>query len=272
MIRALLMSLLLISGVIIQTSAQESEVIIIGNVHSPMPNYNSDTLFKILEKLNPDVILLEIDSAHFTTDNKFKYSSTENEQTATTKYIKKHSSVKIGPFEFEGRNEYRLQNGIKQSDQPAMQLLDSLFTSKLLTNEQAAIVTAYHRLTDTLNAFGYKGAYYFNNKNTDSISKIRQYYQHYKLREVINQREEFTYRFVTTTTGEKITLQEGYNRQCDFWDLRNQTMARNIIKVIDKNPNKRIIVLTGYFHRYYLLEEIAKIKYNRNFSIKEFYN
>ena len=270
MIRALLMSLLLISGVIIQTSAQESEVIIIGNVHSPMPNYNSDTLFKILEKLNPDVILLEIDSAHFTTDNKFKYSSTENEQTATTKYIKKHTSVKIGPFEFEGRNEYRRENGIKQSEQPTMRILDSLYMYGKLTEKQRTIVTEYRRLTEQLNSFGYLSAINFNNPKTDSISKLRQYYQHYEVRKVINEQKIFSDVFVTTTTGKKVSLKEGYNAFCDFWDLRNKTMAKNILTYAKDNPGKKIVVLTGYFHRYYLLEELKK-NASKNIAIKEFY-
>ena len=270
MIRTLAIFTLLNLAFSIQPKAQKSELIIIGNVHTPMPEYNSDTLLAILEKLHPDIVLLEIDSANFTTNNTFKFSSSENEQTATTKYVDKHPLAKIGPFEFEGRNDYRMRTGIKQSDVPTMQLLDSLYTSKLLTKEQAAIVTKYHWLTDTLNSFGYKSAQHFNNRHTDSISEQRQFYQHHMIREVINQRHEFT-RQLVTTTGEKITLREGYNRQCDFWDLRNQTMAKHIMNVVDQNPNKKIIVLAGYFHRYYLLKELTSMKNSRTFLLHEFY-
>jgi len=37
-------------------------------------------------------------------------------------------------------------------------------------------------------------------------------------------------------------LKEGYNRSCDFWDLRNKTMAKNIVKIIEENPNKKVKV------------------------------
>jgi len=251
--------------------AQKSEVIVIGNVHKPMPSYNADSLFKITERIKPDIILHEIDSSYFTTDFKFKEPSKENEQNASEKYMAKHPAVMLRPFEFEGRNEYRRAKGIKQSENPTMDLLDSLYSAGSLTKKQAVVVAEYKRLTEQLNSFGYKSAKEFNNKHTDSISKLRQYYQHYKIRQVINERKEFANRFVTTTTNERVSYTEGYNRFCDFWDLRNQTMAKNIVTVVRNNPGKKIIVLTGYFHRYYLLEQLNKAKAKENFTLKEFY-
>ena len=76
---------------------------------------------------------------------------------------------------------------------------------------------------------------------------------------------------MTTTTNERVSYAEGYNRFCDFWDLRNQTMAKNIVTVVRNNPSKKIMVLTGYFHRYYLLEQLNKAKEKENFTLKEFY-
>jgi len=251
--------------------AQQSEVIVIGNVHTPMPSYNSDSLYKIMERVKPDIILHEIDGSYFTADFKFKEPSKENEQNASEKYVAKHPATMLRPFEFEGRNEYRRAKGIKQSENPTIDLLDSLYTAGNLTKKQATIVAEYKRLTEQLNSFGYKTAKEFNNKHTDSISKLRQHYQHYKIRQVINERKEFAKRFVTTTTNESVSYNEGYNRFCDFWDLRNQTMANNIVTVVRNNPGKKIIVLTGYFHRYYLLEELKRAKSKANFTLKEFY-
>lgn len=253
------------------SAAQNSELIIIGNVHRPMPGYNADSLYMILEQLSPDIILLELDSSNFTADNRFKESSPENEQVATTKYVARHPSTAIGPFEFEGRNNYRRIKGIKQSEEPAMKLLDSLFASGRLNREQSGIITAFRELTEALNAFGYKTARHFNNAHTDSIAAIRQYAQHHQVRKVINQRKEFKAQFVATSTGEQITLCEGYNRFCDFWDLRNKTMAKNINSVVKRNPGKKIVVLTGYYHRYYLIAELQKAGNRGSFLLKEFY-
>ena len=41
----------------------------------------------------------------------------------------------------------------------------------------------------------------------------------------------------------------------EYWDKRNKAMAANIINQIKLNPNKKIAVLTGYSHRYYLIEK-----------------
>ncbi|RQO32157.1 hypothetical protein DBR32_00655 [Taibaiella sp. KBW10] len=263
--------LLIIFGLFSKAFGQKSELIIIGNVHKPMAHYNADSLYAILEALKPDIILLEIDSSYFAGNRAFKHPGTENEQMATTQFLSHHPQVHIGPFEFEGRNEYRRAQGIKQSEAPAMHLLDSLFETKQLTKKQRQIITTYRKLSDSLNSFGFKSAYFFNNTQTDRIAERRQYYQHVKVRQVINQRTEFASRFVNTSAGVSISLAEGYNRFCDFWDLRNQTMAQNIIQVMDQNPNKKVIVLTGYYHRYYLLDQIKKRKQNRHFSLKEFY-
>jgi len=149
--------------------AQNSDVIVIGNVHTPMPNYNADSLFKIMERIKPDIILHEIDGSYFTADFKFKDPSKENEQNASEKYVAKHPAALLRPFEFEGRNEYRRAKEIKQSENPTMDLLDSLYTAGSLTKKQADIVAEYKRLTEQLNSFGYKSAKEFNNKHTDSI-------------------------------------------------------------------------------------------------------
>lgn len=258
-------------GLSLKIFGQKNELIIIGNVHSPMENYNADSLYNILDKIKPEIILHEIDSTFFTSDFKFNSPSKGNEQTASTKYLEKYPSTLLRPFDFEGRDRYRKEKGIKQSENLAMQLLDSLYKNEKLNKDQYRIVVEYNRLTDLLNTFGFKFfAQNFNNYNTDSIARVRQYYQHYEIRKVINQREEFSKIFVTTTTNEKITLCEGYNRFCDFWDLRNKTMAKNILSTVKNNPNKRIVVLTGYYHRYYLIEELQK-EQNSYFILREFY-
>lgn len=257
-------------GIAFSSFAQKSEIIVIGNVHTPMDRYNADTLYSIMEKIKPDVILHEIDHSFFTKDFKFKEPSKENEQNASERYFAKHPETKIRPFEFEGRNEYRREKGIKQSENPTMRILDSLYSSGKLTESQQTIVSEYRRLTDQLNSFGYLSAINFNNPKTDSISKLRQYYQHYEIRKVINEQSIFSEKFVTTTKGEKVSYKQGYNAFCDFWDLRNKTMAKNIIGYAKKYPGKKIIVLTGYYHRYYLLEELKKAS-NKKFEIKEFY-
>ncbi|MES2487902.1 MAG: hypothetical protein V4581_18385 [Bacteroidota bacterium] len=267
-----LLILLLMLGINPILKAQKTDVVVIGNVHRPMPNYNADTLFNILVKIKPDIILHEMDSTFFTENFDFIGPSNENEQNASIKYRTVNPAVMIRPFEFEGRTQYRLDTGIKQSENPTMQLLDSLYAAGSFTKEDRATIAEYKRLTEQLNAFGFKYGKDFNNKTTDSISKLRQYYQHYKIRGVINGNKAFSGKFVTTATNKTISFAEGYNRFCDFWDMRNKAMANNILAIVRSNPGKKIVVLTGYFHRYYLLELLHKAQDDSKFNIHEFYD
>jgi hypothetical protein len=45
-------------------------------------------------------------------------------------------------------------------------------------------------------------------------------------------------------------------------------MVNNIVNQIKNNPNKRIVVLTGYTHRYYLIDELKKLEEEYDFSVK----
>ena len=118
----------------------KTKIIVIGNIHQSVPNYNSDTLFNILKKIRPDIILHEIDSSFFTSDFKFKYPSEENEQNAAEKYLKEYPKTKLRPFDFEGRNEYRKEKGMRPTDNLTIKMLDSLNENGLLTKPQSQIL------------------------------------------------------------------------------------------------------------------------------------
>jgi hypothetical protein len=126
----------------------------------------------------------------------------------------------------------------------------------------------YYKLNEQLSAIATKSPQSFNNSRTDSISKQRQHFQHKRLTQITNKRKEFANRFVTKPNGQKISYRDGYQLWADFWDLRNKTMARNILEITRQYPGKRVVVLTGFFHRYYLLEELQK---GNSIQIKEYY-
>ncbi len=154
------------------------------------------------------------------------------------------------------------------ADNLTIQLLDSLYRAGALSPQENEIVKTYYELSQQLDAIATKSPKGFNNSNTDSICQQRQYFQHKRLTQITNERKEFASRFVTKSDGEKISYRNGYQLWADFWDLRNKTMARNILKTAEQNPGKRIVVLTGFFHRYYLLNEL---KSGNNILIKEYY-
>ncbi|MFC4029251.1 hypothetical protein ACFOS1_17665, partial [Zunongwangia endophytica] len=135
----------------------------------------------------------------------------------------------------------------------------------------AKIHNKYKALLDPLIILASKSPEKFNNASTDSICAERQYYQYKMLKKITNKRDEFATRFHTKPNGEKISYRDGYQLADVFWDLRNQTMAKNIMQISEKNQGKKIVVLCGFMHRYYILSELRKLKEGKNIILKEFY-
>jgi len=59
---------------------------------------------------------------------------------------------------------------------------------------------------------------------------------------------------------------------CDEWERRNKTMAANILHWIGEFPGKRLVVLVGAAHKYFLLDELIPKQKEYDFVIKEFWN
>ncbi|MDN3593467.1 hypothetical protein [Zunongwangia endophytica] len=270
MSKSIIIILILITLLSCKTE-KSTEIIVIGTLHKPEYNFNSEILFNILENVQPDFILEELDSSFFTSNFRHKNVSNSNERMASEKYIEKYPTTKLRPYEFEGRNEYRINTGSRPTDGLTTKLIDSLNNVGLLSDKEAKIHNKYKALLDPLIILASKSPEKFNNASTDSICAIRQYYQYKMLKKITNKRDEFATRFHTKPNGEKISYRDGYQLADDFWDLRNQTMAKNIMQISEKNQGKKIVVLCGFMHRYYILSELRKLKEGKNIILKEFY-
>ncbi|MEP2773521.1 MAG: hypothetical protein ABJH05_15320 [Fulvivirga sp.] len=250
---------------------KQTELILLGTVHQPVEHFNSDSLYNILVKIKPDLILFEVDSSFFTEEFQFKSTWESNENLATVKYMNQFD-VDVRPYEFTGRNEYRIKIGSRPTDSRAIGLLDSLYRSNMLALQEQKIYAAFVELTDTLNSFAYQGAKAFNNTITDSISRIRQHYQYDKLLQIMRNNPLFSTTYLTKEDGDSISYARGYEQASKFWDLRNQTMAKHILHFVDLYKGKKIVVLNGYYHRYYLNELLSSQKDAHHFRIKDFYD
>ena len=248
-----------------------TEIIVIGALHQPEPNFNPDVLLEILEDVKPDFILRELDSSFFTPDFRHKDVQNSNEGMASERYVEKYPEAQLRPYEFEGRNEYRINIGSRPTDGLTTKLLDSLNKAGLLSASEAEIHNKYKALLEPLKVSATKSPEHFNNPTTDSICKERQYYQYQMLAKITDTREEFSTRFHTKPNGEKISYRDGYKLAGEFWDLRNQTMAKNIMRIAEQNQGKRLVVLCGFMHRYYILSELKKSTEGKNIVLKEYY-
>lgn len=247
----------------------KSEIFIIGTVHDKSEILDPQMLFKILEEIRPDVLLQENDSEQV--KNYFKeIRPNSNEQTATISYLKKYPNTLNLPFEFEGRNEYRKKNGMVPTDNLTIKSLDSLYQNNLLNAEENLIYKRYVDANKQLQEFTSKDFKSLNSETFDSINRMRQHIQHKELTKITANNPYFKNKFITKPNGVKISYRDGYQLWCNFWDLRNNSMAINIIRQSNTHQGKRIVVLTGVQHKYYIKELLEKY-YDGSYKILDYF-
>lgn len=252
-------------------TSKKTEIVLLGTVHQPIQNFTPDSLYNILVKIKPDLILFEVDSSFFTKEFKFNKTWESNENIATVKYMN-NFNVDVRPYEFTGRNEYRIKIGSRPTDGKTIELLDSLYRSNMLSSINKKIYQEFLKMSDSLNSFAYLGAKAFNNSQTDKIAKIRQQYQYNELLKVINEYPIFSNTYYVKNENDSISYAEGYKKASEFWDLRNRTMSKNILHFVEEYKGSNIVVLNGYFHRYYLNSLIKPKQDELDFIVKEFYD
>ncbi|MDW3209859.1 MAG: hypothetical protein R8N23_08325 [Reichenbachiella sp.] len=247
----------------------KTELILLGTVHQPVENFNADSLYNILVRISPDVILYEVDSSFFTDQFEFNTSWKSNEYKATSKYANLNEVI-IRPYDFTGRNEYRKAIGARPTDGLAKALLDSLYQTGLLNPADQLQYESYLRVNDTLNALAYYGAASFNNPATDSIAQSRQQLQYESLAKIMEQYPVFSDIHYQMENGDSISFLDGYKRAGEFWKMRNEAMSKHILHFVKTYPGKRILVLNGFFHRYYLNKLLLPVCNEHDFVIKNF--
>ena len=250
-------------------SQKQTELILLGTVHQAVENFTPDSLYNILVSIDPDLILFEVDSSFFTEKFRFKRTWDSNEHIATVNYMNTYD-VAVRPYDFTGRNSYRIKIGSRPTDGKALALLDSLYTNKALSLPEQKIYKEFLEVSDLLDSFAYLGTKSFNNATTDSIAEVRQQYHYKKLLKIMDNTPIFHSTYLIKEDGDSISYALGYKRAGEFWNLRNQTMAKHILHFVDEYKGKKIVVLNGYYHRYYLKFLLTPLQKENNFILKEF--
>ena len=126
--------ILILTSIITLWSCNDKEVkqlTILGSVHFPTSQVNKDSVYLAIQKVQPQVILMERDSSSFDANFKRKEIYKENEDQAVSKFIEEHPKTKLRPIEFEGRNKYRIQQGLYPQANEVYQKLNQLNLRRL---------------------------------------------------------------------------------------------------------------------------------------------
>lgn len=262
----LLILLLTITSVHAQNKAS---VWVLGTVHFETKGIKVDSVFNAIETFKPDIILLESDMTNFNSDYSLKNNYNEVEWIVMNRYKKKYSKTLVRPYEFEGRNQYRKDNGIQNINNVFHKLYE--FNQKgQLTKSQSKTWNRFMVLVDSLNKVGSKSLSTINNIETDNLVFERQFYQYAKALEIAEKIPYFSQNFHTTSKGEKITLLERLRRYCEFETLRNKVMADNVLNWTKQHPGKRIVVFTGFYHKAFLEQYLNWEQKNCNFRLVKY--
>ena len=95
----------------ISTIYGQNTVWLIGTAHEEKDYINPDSLIFALEKVKPDIILIEMEEKFFTHDYRFNLVEdpdllSTNENIASHKYQELNKNVELRHFDIEGRNEF----------------------------------------------------------------------------------------------------------------------------------------------------------------------
>lgn len=254
-----------------------SVVCILATVHQPTSAYNADSIVTILQAFQPDLILTEEDTMLLKTVHKgynetlqkplfarlgrsFGFGKPEEiEGRAVRKYKINHPAVDIRPFDYEGRNDFYARNNTFSKESEISNNLEDLASHHSLTTEQEKTWTDYHKINDTLNQLTNQSPFYINQQAYYDLAERRQDYQYHKVADIVNANDSLK------------QYRDFYHSNALFWDTRNKSMAEHIINFIRLYPKKRIMILTGSMHKYYLLKELAPLQDTMKFNLKEYY-
>lgn len=245
----------------------ETEVYVVGCVHFETDKIKRDDIYNYLSEISPSVILYESDTKTVNrmlkrTDFFRQFASTfkkgnKVESFVSLRYIKHHPKSQVLPFEWEERDAFHFKHKIQKNSSKLLGSAIRLNRENLLSSQESEVMNEFLEMNKKYNEIGRAETVYdINNPVTDSIIRIRQSYVYKTVPEIVKEREEL---------GD---LEDFVPIHMEYWDTRNKAMVKNIINQIKLNPNKKIAVLTGYSHRYYLIDELKKYQEELDFSVK----
>lgn len=247
-----------------------TEVTIIGTVHFPTDYVNADSIYMALQQMNPDIIAMEADSSVFNADFTFKKTYDENEYNAVLKYLKGKPETMVRPIGFEGRNAYRKKIGVYSEAGFVYGAMYDLLDKEELSKEQSDMLLHYEDLWGAMEVFKNETLSHINNSFVDRLIDSVNSYQYVKTKAIVDENSKFNYKIIGSNK-DSITLKEYFKKWTHFEGIqRNDALAGNLKRLIKKYPNKRIVALTGFKHRSYVINSL-KASTDLAIDLKEFY-
>lgn len=273
---AFLAANLLLTCILLSQNNNSATVVIIGVRHTATRFVNTDSLLLVLQKVKPDLILDEMQSpsGYYTKEKelrKFRASvqlriklgigkKLSPEKMVLYKYRKIEPNIIIRPFDIyiEKRNKYIRVDS--RWERKFFSIINDPKCSNTFSSNQTDLFLEFVRLNNFLYDIIQKS--YFDMNQPDVPDSLRK---------MMAVRDPFIMSIVDSVAIAG-SLKPYYQKEKNFWRERNEKMASNIIDYIQEFPGKRIVILTGLLHKYFLLDLLKQSHQKDLFKIVEFYD
>lgn len=233
--------------------AQPNQVFIIGVKHQGSKALGHKDLLKVLERIQPHVVLLEDDSDTYPNGKMDKVFGEKTaaflgiwkigvERRATRRYLDKNKQLYVRAFDMviPARNQYVPYQ--YQMEAAFDQALKQLYADGLLKGTDSLYYQHYQALNQKVLSDIDSSLAVLNRETLmDTVQQVIQL-ENTQIRDWAN-------RFAQLEN-----YRTWFNASCDFWELRNQRMCANIADVLSSRKGQKIVVLTGMLHKYYLTD------------------
>jgi hypothetical protein len=224
-----------------------TELIIIGTKHTGNKKFNHKTIYSLLAQYKPDVVLQEYDTDFkkvfgVRTAAFLKLARPSIEQLALQKFANKNKKIPVLGFDTSFNRKPYIKNLIKEEPR----FFDYLDTTKMTVTDSmlywqyAKAKTSYFELINNADIFTF---------NSDSVVNLNR---------ILSKWDKDSTVYLGRRYVKDTALSKNFESNVSFWESRNNFMVKKIRQFCDTYKGKRIIVLTGLNHKYFLVDGAKK--------------
>jgi hypothetical protein len=239
-------------------TADTAKIIVMGTVHSSSDNFDPGKLAAIIDRIGPDLILVELDSSFFTPGMAFKPETIglSLENKAVSIYLKDHK-VPVRPYEIEGRNRIYQEHDYFRLQKELSAALKKAVQDSILVPEANTLLESLHRFDEISYTASLDHPGVFNSETCDRAMESKQFYAGEGLCRIV------------ALTPSLAKFSEFCKFKHDFWVTRNNAMVDNIINRVREFHPKTVLVICGFEHRYYLRNGLREKSSREAILLKE---
>lgn len=238
-----------------------TEIVVVGTVHSPTAKFTEETLVAILRRVNPELVLLELDPSFF--DSSFalpeKYRNISLESKAAVAYGSA-AAVKLRPFDIEGRNKFYQEHDYFKRELSLNREIGRMYGAGQLSPEAKLLFEGLRALAAVRDSCGAERPEVINSSACDTA---------------VEKKQGYAFKGIGKIVGLTPALKEFkpfWSLADDFWARRNDAMVTNIVRHSKELKARRVVVLCGFEHRYYLRSKLGGLAPNGGFVVKEYWD